>query len=75
MILVGALILTNLCYAPQVQWYVKRLGFDQEYSKPLLASMLVDDGAKESWTNDIFSSFVRMSELPLGKVGIGEVIR
>ena len=36
---------------------------------------MVDDGAKESWTNDIFSSLVRMSELPLGKVGIGEAIR
>ncbi len=69
------IILTNLCYAPQIRWYVNRLGFNQEYSKQLLASMMVDDGAKESWTNDIFSSIVRISELPLGKVGIGEVIR
>ena len=65
-------IMTNLCYAPQIQWYVKRVGFEQYYSKALLASMLIEDGAKESWTNDIFSSLVRMSELPLGKVGIGE---
>ena len=70
-----AIMLVNLCYAPQVQWYVTRVGFDQEYSKALLASMMVDDGAKESWTNDIFSSLVRMSELPLGKVGIGEATR
>lgn len=69
------IILTNLCYAPQIGWYVKRVGFDQEYSKLLLSSMMVDDGAKESWTNDIFSSLVRMSELPLGKVGVGEAIR
>lgn len=69
------IILTNLCYAPQIGWYVKSVGFDQEYSKTLLSSMMVDDGAKESWTNDIFSSLVRMSELPLGKVGIGEAIR
>lgn len=66
------ILLTNLCYAPQVQWYVTRVGFNQEYSKPLLASMMIEDGAKESWTNDIFSSLVRLSELPLGRVGIGE---
>ena len=70
-----AIIMTNLCYAPQVQWYVTRVGFNQEYSKALLASMMVEDGAKESWTNDIFSSLVRMSELPLGEVGIGEATR
>lgn len=70
-----AIMLVNLCYAPQVQWYVTKVGFDQEYTKTLLASMMVDDGAKESWTNDIFSSLVRMSELPLGKVGIGEATR
>lgn len=70
-----AIILTNLCYAPQLQWYVTRVSFDQVYSKSLLASMMIDDGAKESWTNDIFSSLVRMSELPLGKVGIGEATR
>ena len=69
------IILTNLCYAPQLQWFVKRVGFDQEYSKALLASMMIDDGAKESWTNDIFSSLVRMTELPLGNVGVGEAIR
>ena len=34
--------------------------------------MMIEDGAKESWTNDIFSSLVRLSELPLGRVGIGE---
>lgn len=70
-----ALMLTNLCYAPQVQWFVKKIDFDQEYSKPLIASLLVEDGAKESWTNDIFSSLVRMLELPLGKVGMGNVIK
>lgn len=70
-----AIMLVNLCYQPQLNWYVKRVGFLQEYSKALLASMMVDDGAKEGWTNDIFSSLVRMSELPLGKVGVGQAIK
>lgn len=70
-----AIILTNICYAPQVQWFVKNIDFNQEYSKNLIASMLIDDGAKESWTNDIFSSLTRMTDLPLGNVGMGNAIR
>lgn len=70
-----AIMLVNLCYAPQLQWYVTHVDFNQEYSKTLLASMMVDFGAKETWTNDIFSSLVRMTELPLGRVGIGEATR
>ena len=69
------IIMTNLCYAPQVQWYVTRTVLDQDYSKALLVSMMIDDGAKESWTNDVFNSLVRLSELPLKKVGMGDVIR
>jgi len=33
--------------------------------------MLVDSGAKDSWTGDIFSSLTRLCELPLGSVGFG----
>ena len=70
-----AIILINLCYAPQLRWFVTRVGFNQEYMRSLLALMMVDDGAKESWTNDIFSSIVRLSELPLGRIGVGEAIK
>ena len=70
-----AIILINLCYTPQVQWVVNRVDFNKDYSKSLLASMMVDDGAKESWTNDIFSSIVRLTELPMGRLGLGEAIR
>lgn len=69
------IIFVNLCYAPQLKWYVKRVGFVREYSKNLLAEMMIGDGAKDNWTNDIFSSLVRISELPLGRIGMGEVVR
>lgn len=69
------IMLVNLCYAPQVQWYVNNIGFDKDYSKSFLATLMVNDGAKENWTNDIFSSLVRLTELPLGKVGMGVPIR
>lgn len=65
------IIYINLCYAPQIHWYVTNTCFDEKYSKEFLASLMIDAGAKESWTNDIFSSIVRMTELPLGKIGLG----
>ena len=34
--------------------------------------MLVDSGAKDTWTGDIFSSLTRLCELPLGNVGFGD---
>ena len=33
--------------------------------------MMIDYGAKESWTNDVFSSISRMAALPLGRIGLG----
>lgn len=69
------IIYVNLCYAVQVNWFITHVNFDLDYSKGLLASMMVDDGAKESWTNDIFSSLVRLTELPLGKLGFGNAIK
>lgn len=69
------IIFTNLCYAPQVGWFVLNTNLEKEYIKSNLSSMMIEAGAKESWTNDIFSSLVRLSELPLGKVGFGTAIR
>ena len=69
------IIYVNLCYAVQVNWFVNHVGFASDYSRDFLASMMIDDGAKESWTNDIFSSLVRLTELPLGKIGLGQTIK
>jgi phosphoadenosine phosphosulfate reductase len=69
------IIFINLCYAPQVHWFVNTVDFSVDYSKQLLASLMVEDGAKESWTNDIFSSLVRLTELPLGEIGFGTAIK
>ena len=69
------IILTNLCYTPQVRWFVLNTSFDEEYSKQQLVSMMIDAGSKESWTNDIFSSLCRLTELPLGDIGLGKNIK
>lgn len=68
-----AIMLANLVYAPQLGWYVSRTKFGETYSKEYIKSMLVDDGAKESWSNDIWSSLVRILDLPFGKIGLGYV--
>lgn len=67
------IIFVNLCYAPQVNWYVNTVGFIKGQTKQQLAILMIEAGAKESWTNDIFSSLGRLTELPLGQVGLGRV--
>ena len=69
------IIYINLCYAPQLHWYVTHTTFNEEYSKAYLGQMMIESGAKENWVNDIFSSLTRMSELPLGEIGLGHAIR
>ena len=59
----------------QVEWYVSHVDIDTEYPRELLESMMVDAGAKESWTSDIFGSIKRLSELPMGDLGFGHVIK
>jgi phosphoadenosine phosphosulfate reductase len=65
------IMLVNLSYTPQINWYVKRLNMFETYTKDYTLSLLVNDGAKESWVNDIWSSFGRFVELPFSEVGMG----
>jgi len=65
------IMLVNLSYTPQINWYVKRLNMLETYNKEYTLSLLVNDGAKESWVNDIWSSFGRFVELPFNEVGMG----
>ena len=65
------IMLTNLAYTPQINWFIKRLRMGEKYSKEYTLSLLVQDGAKESWVNDIWSSFGRFVELPFNEVGMG----
>lgn len=65
------IMLTNISYTPQINWYVKRLNMLETYKKEYVLSLLISDGAKESWVNDIWSSFGRFVELPFNEVGMG----
>lgn len=66
------LMLANLVYATQINWYVKKIRFNESYKREYISSLLVDDGVKERWVGDIWTSFSRLVELPFNKVGLGE---
>lgn len=70
-----ALMMANLVYTPQFNWYVRRVNFNEIYNKDYMLSLLVDDGAKESWVPDIWSSFTRISDLPFSEIGFGKMLR
>ncbi len=67
------IIFVNLCYTPQINWYVNTVGFGDYHTKQQLATLMLEAGAKESWTNDIFSSLGRLMDLPLGQIGLGQI--
>lgn len=69
------IIYTNLCYTPQVNWLVNNVDFYTDYDKKLMATLMIESGAKESWTNDIFSSIGRITELPMGELGFGRMVK
>ena len=66
-----AIMLSNLAYTPQFNWLIQRMNMNETYGKDYTISLLVSDGAKESWVKDIWSSFSRFVELPFSEVGFG----
>ena len=69
------IMLVNLSYTPQINWFVKRVNMNETYNKDYTLALLVTDGAKESWVNDIWSSFGRLLDLPFNEVGLGYVTK
>lgn len=66
------IMLTNLSYTPQINWYVKRINMFENFNKDYVLSLLVTDGAKDSWVNDVWLSIGRFLELPFSEVGMGQ---
>lgn len=69
-----ALMLANLVYTPQLNWFVNNINFREITSKDFVLTKLVDDGAKQTWVNDIWSSFTRIADLPFAQVGFGQML-
>ena len=51
------------------------MNMNETYGKDYTLSLLVADGAKESWVKDIWSSFARIVELPFSAVGFGYPVK
>ena len=70
-----ALMMVNLSYTPQINWFVRRIKFDEVFTKDYVLSLLIDDGAKETWASDIWSSFSRLADLPFSEVGFCQMLK
>lgn len=66
-----ALMFTNLVYSPQFNWFVTKIDFNEIISKEYAVNQLIEDGAKETWVADIWSSFTRIADLPFANIGFG----
>lgn len=68
--LAWGIIYVNVCYAPQVNWYVNNVGYDEDYTNQYLSLLLEEYGAKG--IPDIIKSLSQLSMLPLGDIGFGK---
>ena len=70
------IMLVNLAHSSrQVNWVVTTVPFGVVMTKEELAMRLVEDGAKDSWTGDVFSSMSRIGALPFGYIGFGQATK
>ncbi len=70
-----ALMLTNLAYTPEVNWYIKNISFNEILNKQYIVSKLLENEncTNERAANDIFRAYSRLLDLSFSKVGMGTV--
>lgn len=70
-----ALMLANLAYTPEVNWYVKNVEFNELLNKQYIVSKLLENEncTNERAASDIFRAYVRLLDLNFNKVGLGSV--
>ena len=66
-----AIMLNNLAYSPQINWYIKNVVFMEPTTKEYLFSLLESNGSNERAAKDIIRSLARFSDLPFNEVGFG----
>ncbi len=68
-----ALMLANLAYTPEFNWYIKNIDFNEYLNKQYIISKLEENEncANERAANDIFRSYLRILDLDFNKVGLG----
>ncbi len=70
-----ALMLANLAYTPEVNWYVKNIEFNEVLNKQYVLSKLLENEncTNERAANDIFRSYARLLDLKFNMVGMGTI--
>ncbi|MDR1379455.1 MAG: phosphoadenosine phosphosulfate reductase family protein [Synergistaceae bacterium] len=68
------LLLVNIAYNPQVEWYIKNLDIGHVYPRKSIEDMLTAIGQSKDNIDSIIPSFKRLCELPFGtKLNFGTV--
>lgn len=70
-----ALMLANLAYTPEVNWYIKNVEFNEILNKQYLISKLLENEncTNERAAGDIFRSYKRLLDLNFNLVGMGTI--
>lgn len=70
-----ALMLVNLSYTPEVNWFIKNVDFNEILNKQYIISKLLENEncANERAANDIFRSYSRLMNLKFNMVGMGNL--
>lgn len=70
-----ALMLANLSYTPEVNWYIKNIDFGEILNKQYIISKLLEEEncTNERAASDIFRAYMRLLDLGFNKVGMGSI--
>lgn len=69
-----ALMLVNLSYTPEFNWYIRNINMDVTYSRAEIMDMLQAQGVLERGSKSITGAYKRILNLPFGsEVGLGVV--
>lgn len=66
------ILLSNLAYTPQLNWYIKNIEFDTEYSRDAIVTMLENSNVKEAAAKQMVLAYKRILDLPFGDIGLGK---
>lgn len=70
-----AILLINLSYSPEINWYIKYVEPEVSYSRDTLKRMLEGCDVKPRGQSSITGAYMRILALPFGNLlGLGEVI-
>lgn len=67
-----ALMLLNLCYTPQINWFVNNFEINKKYTQKYISGVLDNtEGVSVRAVKSIPTDLKRIFNLPLGKLGLG----